>query len=454
MQNPSVYTLKAFSIIAALIDNTRAVVSPVGELSPLAITYSREKEYISNSHTPGHTLVIFSSEDAGEPSQVDPVEASELLKVNSWMYGEAMAGRFSSSPDTARSALIQEYGNQFEVWNVGTMVMVSSNVWMPSYIELRLASDDTRSYRLWYATEQFEQQFDESELKVVPPVADIDVFFEARTEIERALAAMTHDLSVERIMDVKEGYPETFLQSNMYEWFDPLSPTVVENRIPTYWTIVGYGIAGRNDDSIKEAIRDFILENSDYPKEEWMEIFPEIFKSTEFVFIPHWGKYSIPNRELQSGLYSSVTNLRVGVQALVDHVRGEDYTEEYISEHGEIFGFGYKGLSVSVIGGPHNRDGINTVTLRYSDYLNVDTTHVDFSRMSPETRRFVLILTEMMSIAESMTPDSTMPIGYMRLFRDDRLYVSRTVDRFQLVVLSKYSHELAASAVEPPVIGG
>lgn len=451
MDTASVYTLRAFSVIGALIDNTREVVAPVGELSPIARTYAREKEYFNTATAPGHTLVVFSSKADGEVVQADPVLCNKLLNTNRWLYEQAVGGRFNSSPDSVRTALIQQYGNEFSVWTVGAMIEVTPNVWMPSFLDLRDKVKDEHSYRLWYASEVFEQQFDEYEIFIVPPVADVDVFLATRIEIENALQDMTQDKLVDRIVAIRENYPDTFMHAPMYEWFDPVDPLDPERRIATYWTAVGYGIAGFNDDAIKEAIREHILANSDHTKEEWATIFPEIFTSTELIFTPMWLNYSVPNRELQSGLYSSIVHLDQGLSHLIRMVRGEGYNDDYIREQGEVAAVGYKGIMVPVVGGPYNRDGIHKLSERYPDYISVDTTSVDFSRMSPETRRFVLTLIEMLSIAESMTPDSAVPVGYTRLFRDDILYVSRTLDRFQLIVASKYSTEndIAGQMQEP-----
>jgi hypothetical protein len=53
----------------------------------------------------------------------------------------------------------------------------------------------------------------------------------------------------------------------------------------------------------------------------------------------------------------------------------------------------------------------------------------------------------MLSVAESMTPDSAVPVKFTRLIRDGVLYVAYTLDRFQLIVTSKYSYN-------DPVVSG
>ncbi|MES8537219.1 hypothetical protein U6X77_12480, partial [Cutibacterium acnes] len=94
------YIMKAFGLIAPLIDNTRAVVAPVGELSPHAMTYAREKEYLSSAAAPGHTLVVFSNKLDGADVQMDPVLADRLLAVNKWIYETALSGQFDSTTES------------------------------------------------------------------------------------------------------------------------------------------------------------------------------------------------------------------------------------------------------------------------------------------------------------------------------------------------------------------
>ena len=438
------YKLKAFGQISALIDNTRAVVAPVGELSPMARTYTREKEYLNSAATPGHTLVVFSTKEDGEIVQADPVLASKLLLINKWAYERALAGVFNPSIESFRTAFIQQFGTQYAIWSIGAMVEATNNVYLPGVINIRDIADDELQYTIWYATEVFEQQFDEYEIKVIPPIDELDAFFLGRTVVKDALAQRTPDETMELIQQAREGYPDTYVQAEMFEWFDPTDPTNKELRIPTYWSVVIYGIAGRNVDAIKEAIRDHILSNSERPKDDWAAIFPEIFTSTELIFVPLYKNIAIPNRELEAGMYSSTANAFAAVVELIRMVRGEGYTEEFIEANAEIFGAAHRAISVAVTGGPHNRDGITSFSQRYPDYINVDSTGVDFMRMSPETRRLVLTLAEMVAVAESMVPDSAVPVKFTRLIREGVLYVACTLDRFQLIVVSKYSVEDAS----------
>ena len=435
------YKLKAFCQIAALIDNTVDKVAPIGELSDRALTYGRNKEWLNSAASPGYTLVGFSSKRDGVEEQVNGILAQSLLDVCKWSYESALANKFTSSTESFRVAFLQKYAAKYSIWSIGAMVQATQGKWMPSVIEIRDIANDELQYKLWFSTDVFEQQYDEYHIEVVGPVDELDVFFMGRQAVIAALAASTHELKMEKVQAVREKYPESFISGPMYEWYDPIDPLDKTRRIATFWTPMVYGIAGNNVDAIKEALRDYILSNSTHTKDQWAAIFPEIFTSTEFILVPMWNKYSIPNRELETGMYSSAVNFNYAQAELARLIRGEGYTPAYIKGNGEVFGASHKAIVVAAVGGPHNRDGITSFVQRYYDYINVDSTSVDFMRMNPETRRMVLALAEMLAVAEEMSPDSALPVKFSRLIREGVLYVAYTLDRFQLIVTSKWSAE-------------
>lgn len=449
------YKLKAFCQIAALIDNTVDIVAPIGELSDRGFTYGRNKEKLNSAASPGYTLIGFSSKRDGVDEQVNGILAQDLLAVCKWAYEAALSNKFNSTSESFRVAFVQQWNAKYSIFTTGSMLQAAQGAWMPTVIEIRDIANDELQYKLWFASETFEQQYDEYHIEVVTPVEDLDVFFLGRAAVISALAAETHDLKMEKVQAIREVYPESFISGPMYEWYDPTDPLDKTRRIATYWTPLVYGIAGNNVDAIKEALRDYILSHSTHSKDEWAAIFPEIFTSTEFVFVPMWRLYSIPNRELATGLYSSVANLNYAKAELIRLVRGEGYTDAYLDGNAEVFGAAHKAITVAVAGGPHNRDGVTSFVQRYYDYINVDSVSLDFMRMNPETRRMVLALAEMLAVAESMTPDSAVPVKFTRLLRDGVLYVSYTLDRFQLIVTSRYSAEdatLEGNSTEEPVL--
>lgn len=435
------YELKAFAHIGPFVDNARGVVAPVGELSPMSFTYTREKEYFNSAAAAGQTLVVFSSKRDGVVETTDGVLATKILAVSKWTYDTAAAGGFTSNNESFRSKFITQFGNLYSLYSTGTMVRNGNNVFVPAVIEFRDKANDNLRYRLWFADEAFAQQFDEYEIKCISPIDDIDVFFQGGAAVDSALKARTPDMTDELRQAAKDGYPETYIRNEPFEWNDPQG---ILERKPVYWPLIIYGIAGWNIDAIKEALREHILANSTHTKEEWAEIFPEIFTATEFICVPLWGFPSVPNKALTTGLLSSITNVKKGMEQLVRLTRGEGYTEEWMAEHGEMVATTHRCGNMMVIGGPKNRDDVFELYQRYPDYIAVRSTEVDAGRMSPETRRFVIALEEMMIVAEDMKPDSSIPVKFSRMVRDGVLFLVSTVDKFQFLIVSQYSYNDAS----------
>lgn len=109
------YELKAFAHIGALVDNNRTVVAPIGELSPTAFTYAREKEYYSTATAPGQGLVVFSSKRDTVNVKTDSVLATQLIEVSKWAYAQAQAGSFNITTESFRTRFIAQYGTVFSL---------------------------------------------------------------------------------------------------------------------------------------------------------------------------------------------------------------------------------------------------------------------------------------------------------------------------------------------------
>lgn len=435
------YKLKAFCQIAALVDNTVDVVAPIGELSDRGFTYAKNKERLTSSASPGYTLFGFSSKRDNKVEQVDGVLAQNLLAVCKWAYDQAVIPKFNSSTESFRTLFIEQWGDKYSIYSIGQMTLAGGGAWMPAYIELHDGKDDTLQYKIWFASTIFEQQYDEYVIDVVSPVEELDVFFEGRQAVKIALDEFTHDIKMEKVQALRDIYSETYISGPMYEWYDPAAPKDPAMRIPAYFTALIYGIAGNNVDAIKEAIQEHILANSTHPKADWEKVFPEIFTATEFIFVPFWNKYAVPNRVLETGIYASYFNLNYAKAEVTRLVRGEGYTDEYISGNVQGLVANHRAISLGVVGGPRNRDGIVEFGMRYPDYICVDPLSTDFMRMSPTTRRLAGILAEILPVAEAVTPDSSIPVKFSRMTRDGVLYVTYNLDRFQIVVATKYSAE-------------
>lgn len=432
----NVNNLKAFAHIGPLVNNTQGVVAPVGELSAMALTFTRIKSLHTHSDFANLMLVTFSYKVDDVPTPVsDPIAYSNLTAL-AWTYDRARLGAFDATKDSFQQAFILNFGSTFDLISSGEMVGFD-NHYIPEYIEFAPKNQSaTISWRIWFANDSFYNQFDEHEILVVPPVANIDAFFNDTQTVSDLIASIKAADLIAKADVIKGAYPYTVFRDDLFDWVDPLDRDI---RIPVDWPVIVYGLAGDNLDAVKEAIRTWILANSTHTRDEWAEIFPDLFTSTEFIITPMWHRYAIPNATRDLGVFASVIPMTSVYPLVHDSCKGVGYTNAHIDEVLCMMPSLFRSVQLAVVGGPENRNGIDRLDERYPDIINVPSTHVDFMRMSEETRQFILLLNEMLDHAEELTPNSGVPQGFNRQTREGVVYLSRTFKNFLYLVVTKYS---------------
>lgn len=430
---------KAFAQIGPLVDNTRNVTAPVGELSPMSRTFIKAQptQHVGADY-PNETLVGFSYKNDGVNADLEDGVAAACLKAINWTYMSARTGKFTETKDSFQQAFITNFGGEFDLINSGKMVPFAT-YYAPEYIEFcPKGLSTTIRWKIWFTDDAFYNQFDEFEILIAPPLTPLDQFFGDYDEVTEALSLVTRSMIFEQISVLKGVFPETVLRNDVFIYQNADDKTL---KADTDWSFVIYGAAGDNLDSVKEAARTYILANSSHTRDEWAEIFPDLFTSTEYIFVPLVTNYAIPNGNRRTGIYSPIppiTRMTAIAQALC---KGVKYSPEHINRVLSPYPSLYRSVMCAVVGGPENRDGIDLLNERFPDLINVPTTHPDFMSMSKATRDFVLFISEMIRNAEDLTIDSGVPQGFNRIVRDGIVYLARSYDKFLYLVVSKASVE-------------
>lgn len=434
------YTLKGFIVIGTLADNSVGAVAPLGELSPRGYTYAKEKGQYTDPAYGDITLVSFKSDLDGSLIAV-PSDYSQLsLQIAKWIYDQAENGQITDDRDQFITELTAAFNGDVTDWLVGEM-KTNGTIWMPDSVAFDVAGtgEDNR-VRLWFSNETFTNLYDEYEIVVVPPVENIDVLLSDYNSVEAAVNTPNQTDITNRIQLAREDYPETVLRTVAYEWVDAGNEAYV---LQTYWNVLIYGGAGNNIDLIKQAIIEYILENSSSDEDAWKEVIPDLFTSTEFIIAPFWNDYAIPNMTVEAGIYSP--SIQVNNIAPYAVYASEGYPSGHVNTVMTVSQTSYKSLAFVAIGGPDNRDGVVRFRDRFPDYTAIPTNSIDFNRMSPSTQDWILQLIEMIEIAEDMTEQSDIPIGMDRVTRGDKMYLSASFDNILYLVLSKQSGEAYVS---------
>lgn len=441
--------LKTFTEYASLIDNSEDVVAVVGELSSDSKTFVRDyKTYTKPDFTGIALHVMESLGDDLLPVPANDQQQIDVMTVSRWVYSKARSGELGPSATTFAQLFETGLGANYVLLSAVTMIQDVNGHWYPGSVQFAPKGRETQdNFTAWFADERFSNEFDKFVSLVITPLDNVDGFFNTAETVRALLADVTTSDTMEKVYTARGKYPYTKLSFSPFNWVDPSNADVT---IETTWTIVMYGRAGDNLDSIKEAIIEHVLGESSHTAEEWAEIFPDIFKSTEFIFSPNYFTRGIEPQAHSTGIYSGIVNMFDSVRLMIETAKGPGYEPSFIGNNAINISSNWRSLPVTGIAGPDNRDGYASLRQLHPTLLNTPSTSSDFGHMAPETREFSITITDMVRHAETLTPSSVVPSGYTRVERDGIWYLALSKPDVLLLVTSKYSVDQIATTLGIP----
>lgn len=432
------FILKGFFNYSTMVDNTRDVVARFGELSSYASTYAKDKTYHTDEQAPVTTLVSFHSVKDDALVNPDIGLVTRILTLGQYIHDRANDGFITSDRTVFMQMVNAEFGTLVDDFAFGRLVN-DGNLWMPEWISFQDTQLGEENYiSIWLSDNAFRFGYDEYHIEIIPPFTPLDDFFKGPIQVQQKLNQF--DL-VEKLTEVQETrgeYPYTVLKALRFDYVDPSDNGW---ELPTEWLLVIYGAAGSNPDLMKQAIINYILDNSERPENDWIEILPEIFTTTEFVITPFWNKYGVPNRELKAGIYSPTVKPKDIVSILKQTTQGPQYSDSWIENEHEISNLIYKSLAFGVVGNPENQDEITSFYEKFTDYLIVTNNSPDYNRMEPRTQEFFNKLGTAVRLAEDLKPTTELPAGMNQLRRNGVDYVVFGHENTNYLVVGKPSLE-------------
>ena len=117
------------------------------------------------------------------------------------------------------------------------------------------------------------------------------------------------------------------------------------------------------------------------------------------------------------------------------------YQPAHINAQATVMGHHWRSLQVGSIGHIENKDGKVRIDQLFPDLIAVSSTSVDWNKMSLATKNFSYMLSEMIVAAEDFTEFGVIPEGMMKVKRDNRLFLSRSYQGVNYLVLAKASYD-------------
>lgn len=437
-------TLSAFMSMSAINNNVPGMTSPIGELSRESGTFAKEVGLYGKPDYPDVRLHSFDCRDDDTMVPLAPAYVTAILALGQWMYTRAITGNFNADKDSCQQKINADFSSTIEIQSIGSM-RTNGNYWLPEFLFFKvLGQPDDNVMRIWFSDPAFQAQCDVYEIVVIPVVESLDDLHKDRLTVQNLLSNVTVTGMLEKAAVLTAGYPETYLPAKNYDWVDRNDPTV---RYPTPWTVAIYGAAGNNPDVIRQALVDYILENSSYPREDWELIYPDLFRPTEFYIAPIWDRYSLPNQVITAGMFSPTIPYRHMMDYVKQLVAG--VTDEFLVENMTAVSLNYKGLMFMSVGNPHNRYDAFRFDELWPKYINLSTMHADFDRIPPNTKTFILFLINLVHLAEEATEYSKLPVGISRMERDGIAYLAASHDDVMYLVAIR-NNELVIPLPEVP----
>ena len=418
------YTLKGFISVDGLANASPTSIAPIGQLSQLGMTFARGVGEYSSQPQP-YNLHCFSSNTASGQTTVPPTLLTQIFAIVAWAFQLQQSGAPATSSTAFNTSMTSQYGAA--VGSIGCGNMVDNGTFLfPEFITWvnpTLVTNDPATgglVTLWFSDTSFQKEYDEYTIVVVPPLPTIDTFMSGATAVQSALASYTSSSLLNAIQSARSTYPETELVPQTYDYVDPSNSA---NQITTTWACLIYGAAGNNVDAIRAAVQAYIAANSQYPVASWEAIFPEIYTSTEFLMIPRWADYAIPNLVLTQGGYSSIVNLQKQLTYLAQIL--PDFSSAYLLAHAAVIPSNYKSVEMLVVPGLQNATAEQDLINVFPDLMNVPTSDTLYNLMSTKTRGWIGMILQMLITAEQANVQSTLPAGMSTATRDGVLYVAQ-----------------------------
>lgn len=436
------FTLKAFIEIPAFIDNTLKTVSPLGELSNMSSSYSTEKGVYTKTTSPNVELITFTSERDGSLIPTPTKYHSHILDVAQWVFSQSISGTIIDNAERFRTLFLSQFQSSIGTVEIGEMVTAKSN-WMPAFIKWNLDDGgEENTLQIWFSDSAFSGQYPGYEHIVISSVVPVDTFMKTSASVKPALAAFNlpdHDV---KVAELAKSNPYSNRITSNYMWYDREDSEV---SLETYWTVVIYGVAGNNPLLIKKAIADYILENSSYPKEEWLKVFPDIFTSTEFTIVPLWHLRSVEDETVRGQLYSPIAFIS---DAMIIGTKYIQYPKaNHVVNNLTLMPVHYKSVMCVLCGGDENRDGNYRITDYLKEYAMIPTSSPDFNRMPQRVTDWIFKIQGAIIAAEEMDEYSYLGLEYARVERNGLQYVGFTYDNVLYLVMARTSMSEASDEI-------
>jgi len=435
----SMLEIKAFVTKTTYANNESNATAPIGELSKISRSYSRDIKLFPNPTEPEILINLFSAHESGTTEYTSPSQDDlDLMQtIAQWVMSQ---GDLKLAPSDLPSYIDSITGHFIEMtgeFSVGNLVQMNGG-WFASSVSY---VTDSGSWKLWLGDAEFQAQYDEYHVETVFPVDNIDDLHRDYVYVQGELAKSTSTSILNKIVAIEKEAPSTVNKGEDYTWHDKSSSITT---LPISFAVVIYGKAGDNVDVIRESIVSDILAQSNYDRSSWAKVLPELFSPNEMVMIPYWQSVLESYDPLEDDIYRSVVHPDRIKQLALDFT--PNFSPVHIAEKVNQVPTLWRGIVMAVT--PHEPADDKPSPefgVLFPDYILTRTTDTDFHRMNEPTREVAALIYSLLTYAEKYNDYFALPEGFSKTVRNNREFITYSLNGYLYHALTKRSYvELTA----------
>lgn len=423
--------IKGFAIVPVISNNNNFATSAIGELTNREMTFSKDRKVYTTDALSTDTMVFSTKDDAGAEVGISDVDGDSIARVPDYIVKYALDNPGPTNENALITLLNDDFTADFISFSFGDLVN-EGTTYVPSWVAFQSANGD-HEIKIWFSKEAFSNQYDEFEIIVVPRIPNVGNFnVSSVADLNIQIDAVSDYYMLDRVIDITSQDTQTYIEKKSFTWVSRLDPANTQ-EVPFTYVVYGNGV---DLDKIKEATVAVLVASTGGDDTIWRQVFPELFGANEYIIVPHWDKYSVPNASPSSSLYSPIFVDGDNVE-YASIVHGQ-LNLDHISNNARTTVSMYRGLAFTIYPNENNIGGAIPFDSAYPDYFHISTSSTEFSWMADNTMSFARTLERLVVSAETLGPNSSLESGVsFRTVAGKKFAVASSDDGNTFLMLSK-----------------
>lgn len=421
------HIIKGFLTINTMLDGEMNNVAPLGELSPYARTFSTVKTTIAKRTYESVSIEIFSCKEDGIIKNL-PIGTEEYLLsrmedvvdnfVSSLDFADQFTSRYPSDSLTAMGNGVSHDGKT-----------------LPSFMEWRTIVDgEPTIFKIWLSDPAFREEYDEFEIRVIPPVPNPNDLSASQSVLMTILAEYDYESRLNAIELARNNDPATKTITIRLTWVDPTN----DFSTNLVWTLVVYGNKGLLRDNQLEAVRNYLLRETGKTATQWLPNLPDLVIHTVLTIIPLWDKVALRSSGSVDYVLSPViSSAEIAQKAKVRYGSAGPTSLELSRLVYAVAA--YKSIGFLAIPEPNGGQESKFTDL-YPDYAIIAINDINLNRLAEKTRSAIMAIEKGIRLAEVDTAGATLPLDHNRITENGITYISYVTNGVTHRVVTKQTY--------------